>query len=174
MRLTFKLLPFAFLATTLHAQNNLEHKPDLHPEQKWPTYRTSGDRIDVVTLAEPTVRHACKIKHFNADSVVCRGIHGAKPATYKRDDVLALIDPPVHAAFWQNFLAISLGAGLVAASPFVPVTGIAVLFQVTGGIALFGGVCDFFDGGWKSDHDDDVVLYQRPETTLAVALNPGR
>ncbi len=176
MRIQAKLIPLALVTIVtacLHAQQEtIPPQRNPYPEHTWPSYESSGEHLDVITLAEPTVRHPCRVKHFHADDIICHGIHGQQPITYKRQDVAALINPPSHRQLWQTVAATSIAAGVIAASVFVPVTGVAVLMQVAGGITIFGSIMDCFD--LQENHDDDILVYQRAGTKLAVALTPGK
>lgn len=164
---------FALTAATLHAQQ--PSPPVLsapHDDVLWPQI-FSGTRIDIVLLSDPKTRHPCKVEFTPDDTIRCSGKHRQPAVTYALVDIAAVIEPPVHAFRRDMIIGILVGSATLATSFFVPITAISVLLRVISGIGFL--TADLSSGSIPYvDHNFDVVRFQRPGTTLQVALNYAR
>lgn len=144
--------------------------PDPAPAEKLP-YRT----LDIVTINEPNVRQHCRVHDVEAQTITCRNHRHQADTIYHRDDIVALIEPPAH----ENLISFMEAAGIVgatlAASFFVPLAG-SIILRIITGFLFFGAwyatgtAYDELAAIGYSDHNDDILLYQRPDTTLTIHL----
>jgi hypothetical protein len=156
-------------------QKSISHRttsdwPESAPAEQLP-YRT----LDIVTISQPTLRQHCKVHEVKADSITCHNRRHQADAIYLRDDILALVEPPAH----ENLIGFMMAAGIVgaalAASFFVPFAW-SVTLRIISGFCFFGGWAasgvahDQLAALGYSDHFNDILLYQRPGTTLAIHL----
>lgn len=123
--------------------------------------------MDLVTVADPSTRHKCRVHSITAEAVTCGVGFGKKPLVYHRDNVAALILPPTHATRFATIVELSMGAAYLAGSFFVPVTALVVTLRVLAGITPFAVLSNYFD---DDDHADDQLVYQRPNTPLTIHL----
>lgn len=138
----------------------------------WPVYRpTPGEKIIVVTVKEPTVRHTCKVQEFSTDRILCSQRHHAEPILYSAQDVIALIRPSNINHSWLLFAGIfGIGGGIITGACFLASVAIvlAIPVAILGGVVVLGSFLAFGDEEPGPRHD--TVIYQRPGTTLAVTL----
>ena len=137
---------------------------------KWPEKqdRPAGFLpVDLVTVAEPGVRHKCRVHAITEDQIVCGIGFARKAVAYKREDVAALIVPPDHSTRTANILYLTAAAGFVAASFFPPATVAVVLLRVGAGGWVALALTNLWD---DDDHRDDRVVYQRAGVPLSVTL----
>jgi hypothetical protein len=123
--------------------------------------------VDLVTVAEPDVRHKCRVHAITEDQIVCGVGFARKAVTYRREDVAAIILPPDHAARTANILYLTAAAGCVAASFFPPATVGVVLLRMGAGAFVLAVITNLFD---DEDHADDRVVYQKAGTPLRIPL----
>ena len=126
-----------------------------------------GGRVIIVTLSQPTSRHACSLDTFTPTELVCKGPFGTKRA-YQFSQIAALIVPGELNLKIRIVLALNAALGasiwgtvvLAAACPACAVaTGIAAL-------VFFGGAGAILIG----DDVPDRLLYLSPGQTLHVKL----
>jgi len=155
----------AALPAALHAQ----YTPQSNVQWGLTASGSSHHRkiLQVVTLSQPGVRHSCHLRSLTDDAITCRPNLSHKTTTYQRDDVAAVIDPPDHSDRNTMLIPLALTAASLAGSFFVPL-GWAITLRIFSGLFLCA------DGamgiGAAGDHDNDVLLYQRPNTPLTVTL----
>ena len=150
----------AALPAILHAQST----------SGWPHSQLGNpysQNIEVLTLQQPGLLHKCHVRSVTADTLTCRRNLSHKTVTYQRDDIAALIDPPNHTDRNAMLIPLALTAASLAGSFFVPL-GWAITLRIFSGLFLLA------DGamgiGAVGDHDNDKLLYQRPNTPLTVTL----
>lgn len=160
------------LAATAQAINT-EHLPSPSDHARtvteWPVAQGSiPHSIDVVTLAHPSVRHRCIITDLTAEAITCKASHRRPPATYQREDIAALINPPSHSERNAMLIPITLLAVSLVASFFVPLAG-SITLRIFAGLCLsaFGAMGV---GASGTDHNGDRILYQRLNTPLSITL----
>ena len=122
-------------------------------------------KLFVVTLADPTHRHTCRIQSFTADQLTCKGL-GAR--TYPAQDIAALIVPGDYNP--KRWLVLGFNAAAGAA-----IWGTIVLAPVCVPCAVATGVAaGYLLGGAGAtlicDNLPDRLLYLTPGQTLQVKL----
>jgi hypothetical protein len=153
-------------------------KPPPKPIQRslavWPDHRygqTYATNMDIVTLASPTVRQHCSLGKLTDDTITCKSPHHLPPQVFQRGDILALIAPPSHENF-INFVEVgAVVAAVLIPSFFVPF-GWALTLRILDGFIFYlgwGTAGEYADDN-ITDHNHDILLYQRPDTTLTVHL----
>ncbi len=133
----------------------------------WPTQNDYPylATVSLVTVAQPKVRLKCHVTAISEDAITCGS--GRHATEYARDNVAAILEPPSHADAHAILVILTVGAGLIAASFFVPELAVVVIMRVVGGaMILMDGACAISD---NSDHGERVV-YQRRGTELAFKL----
>ena len=124
-------------------------------------------KLFVVTMADPTHRHTCRVQSFTADQLICQGSFH-KTHIYKPQEVSALVTPGDYSLrVWMVSAAnASLGAAIWATLVLIPTcppcavaTGIAALISFgVAGAALIG------------EGTQEHLLYLAPGQTLQVKL----
>ena len=151
-------------SVAVHAQSK---KAPTDP-YKWDAAQNAGvDRkLFVVTKEQPDRKQSCHVKAFSADEVVCSRAIG-KPRTYRRDQILALIQPgevnPLVLFFGFNA---GLGASIWAT---VVLTATCPICAAATGIAAL----IFFDLAGLTMFTDTVptqLLYLAPGENLSPKL----
>jgi hypothetical protein len=141
----------------------------------WPGSQSKPDGIfpiDLVTVAEPTVRQKCRIHEITPDSITCGVGMLRDPVVYKRDDVAALIMPRSHAMRITGIIEFVAGAACLAGSFFVGAGAVVILMEVLGGFSTFVGQFNaIFADDMGMDQTHDKLIYQGPYTTLSVAMH---
>ena len=143
--------------------------PDPAAIPSWPV-TVPADKVFIVTLAQPGVRNACKVKSLTAQALTCSRSLGRKPVVYRAEQVEALLNP--HDADYAGLAALSfLGAGgaiIYCATLLNPVTlAGAIVVGIFGG--LIAATAGAFAIGDNTDHSDHL-LYLAPGHTLSVKL----
>jgi hypothetical protein len=127
--------------------------------------------MDIVTVANPNVRQHCHLRELTTDTITCKAARHHAEAVFNRLDVLAFIAPPSHANL-IGFLEVGAIVGAVLAASFFVPFGWAITIRVVAGFLFYGGwagVGDIADHS-MSDHNHDILLYQRPNTLLTIHL----
>jgi len=124
-------------------------------------------KLFVVTIADPTHRHTCRVQSIAADQLVCKGSFNTTHF-YKPQEVAALVIPgDYNLRVWMVSAAnASLGAAIWATVILIPTcppcavaTGIAALISFgVAGAALIG------------EGTQEHLLYLAPGQTLQVKL----
>ena len=133
----------------------------------WPTQNDYPylATVSLVTVAQPRVRHRCHVTVISEDGITCGS--GRHEVVYARDNVAAILEPASHADAHAMLAILTVGAGLIAASFFVPELALVVIMRVVGvAMILMDGACAMTDNG---DHGERLI-YQRPGTELAFKL----
>jgi len=171
-----RLVPRLFLAlavmsasTGLSAQiaDNATAHAVVHAKYSdWPEKITGEyfSPLEIVTLSQPGVRHRCRASAITTDSLTCG--RGRKAVVYQRSDVAAIIAPPTHSDRHAVISFYAVSAASLAGSFFVPIEAVAITLRVVSGYS-------FLVPAWDTgpfDHNDDVLLYQRVDTSLSVTL----
>ena len=136
----------------------------------WPvaTRSASDDHVlAIVTIARPGIRQSCKVDEITEDAIVCRSNHHKK-ITYQRDEIAALIEPPSHHERNIMLVPVALMAVSLVGSFFVPLA-----FSIA--MRVFAAVCFSAFGAMgigaaANDHNNDILIYQSPDTPLTVKL----
>ena len=124
-------------------------------------------KLFVITMADPTHRHACRVQSITADQLVCKGSFN-KTHVYKPQEVAALVTPgDYNLRVWMVSAAnASLGAAIWATVVLIPTcppcavaTGIAALIS-------FGAAGAALIGEGTQEH----LLYLAPGQTLQIKL----
>jgi len=167
-------LPIAFVvlftSAGLCAQTVVSSTEQTEPHPKysdWPT-KIAGEYfspLEIVTISQPGIRHICKLKEVTTDSLTCG--RGKKAVVYQRSDVAATISPPDHSDRHAVITYYVVSAVSLAGSFFVPIEGVSIFLRVVSGYAFFTPV---WDNG-PFDHNDDILLYQHPDTPFTVHLH---
>jgi hypothetical protein len=141
-----------------------------------PSEKLPQSNLDIVTIDQPTIRQRCRVREIQHDTITCHAAHHRPDFVYRREAILALIAPPSH----ENLIGIATAAGLVAAtlaaSFFVPFAWSLTLRIIAGflffaGWAANGVVQDDLAAIGYHDHNNDILLYQRPNTPLTLHLH---
>ena len=133
------------------------------------TVSTSGKKLFVLTMANPTHRHTCRLQSFAADKLVCKGsFHKAR--VYKPQDIAALTisddkhfkvrDLPELVVF--NALAGASTWGTIVLVPTCPLCAAATAFAAVVYLVLSNSTFPV-DG-------PESLLYLAPGQTLQVKL----
>lgn len=128
---------------------------------------SSGRKVFVITIAQPTHRIACRIRSVTVDQLACKGPFGTTH-TYKSQDVAALITPDdedVRRWFLLGFNGASAAAAwgtLILSATCIPcavATGVlaAALFFANGAVLI-------------ADGQPETLLYLAPGQALHVKL----
>ncbi len=158
----------AMLSTPAFSQDFLTpENPDPAAIPAWPV-TVPNDQIIVVKLAQPGVRHTCKVKSLTPAALTCSRSFGRDPVVYKPEEVEALINPRDHSHPWLvagGFL--SAGGGLIFAATLVNPIG-AVFLGIGAAYVIATAPLAFMMG----DEPDtpDHLLYLAPDHKLSVAL----
>jgi hypothetical protein len=165
------ILTIALLyCTTLTAlAQSSQTPPPPRPISEWPTFTANlpaNHSINIITLARPNHRQTCRVNDLAPDIILCGSAQ--KPTTYQREDIAAIIDPPDHTERNIMLIPVALLVASLAASFFVP-----LVWSIT--LRIFSGLClaaygATGDGAQGTDHNHDILLYQRPNTPLTVKL----
>lgn len=130
-------------------------------------------KLSLLTDSEPTQRRSCRMESVTVDALTCKGGLFSSSRVYKRGEVIALLEPPVHpdrgglAVCMSVFLA--LGAGTVVGALFLASVTIigAVPVAVIGGLLMF--VSPMCAMGENNDTPESIY-YLRQNTELPVKL----
>jgi hypothetical protein len=127
-----------------------------------------GRHITIVTLAAPTVRQSCRLRKLTADTVICLAPFYQAQTVFQRTDILALIEPPSLDSLYGGLEAGAAAPAAVLFFLFLPYGWVLDLALI--GAAIFF-ICSRFVHHDPSDHLHDILLYQRPNSTLTVPLH---
>ena len=116
-----------------------------------------NQHVDIITVNEPGVRHACRIAAHDVMSITCKAKRHRSPMVYQRGEIATLIEPPTHAQRNGTIDFFLIAGAAVAGSFFVPV-GWAIALRV---IAVYCAWTPAWAEG-PSDHNGDKILYTRP------------
>ncbi|HXE06951.1 MAG TPA: hypothetical protein VN612_03565 [Acidobacteriaceae bacterium] len=122
-------------------------------------------RLFVVTRADPTHRHTCRVQSFSLDQLICKG---HRRSAFRAQDVAALIVPGNHISqrIWLAIGNAELGAaiwGTIVLAPVCPLCAAATAF---GAFSALG----FAATTLMCDNVPDRLLYLAPSQTLQVKL----
>jgi hypothetical protein len=153
------------------AQQITLHRTPSHND--WPLASTltsaqSIHKLFVVTSAQPTQRHTCRVHSFTADQLVCKAALG-KTRTYKPQEISALITPGDNDIRLRGVLGFN-GALAAATWGTVLLAPICIPCAVATGIAALL----FFDGAAVTliaDGQPEAILYLAPNQVLQAKLN---
>ena len=135
---------------------------------QWPLNKAFlQDRVDIVTLSEPGKKHRCLVQDLTEDSVTCHSRMGRKAVSYQRNDVASIIEPPREKYRILTWRFVGVGAALIVGSFFVPIEPLVIAMLAVGTYVIC--IPGFGDGD-PSDHSNDILVYQQPETKLSVRL----
>jgi len=137
----------------------------------WPAatrYASQGHKLAIVTIAKPGIRQSCNVGEITEDSIVCRAVHHKK-ITYQRDEIASIIDPPSHSERNIMLIPIVLLAASLAGSFFVPLAW-SITLRIVAGLSLCVFGADGI-GAAGTDHNNDILIYQRPNTPLTIHLH---
>ena len=154
---------FLISASILHAQT----------PTTWPQPGTHADygTVEVITLANPGIRHYCRVHAITADTIVC-GVGAAhKPVLYHRDEVAAILesvdyDPLTHSI--QHSMVTAFEAGAITAAAIA-----AAIVAPWVSLALAASAITYVIYSAIHPHTTwhaEQILYQRPNTPLTVHL----
>jgi hypothetical protein len=144
---------------------------------QWPDPAGKGryDPIDVVTVTQPGVRHNCRVSTITDDAILC-GRFARNQVVYQRDEVATLLLRPRHPDRNSLIASLVFTAVCIASSFFVTSVAAAILLRVAAGspYAIFLYLASFTSeiGEDGSDHNNDILLYQKSGVPLTVALHP--
>ena len=159
----------ALLAAPAFAQEFLiPQAPDPAAIPSWPI-TVPGDQVLVVTVAEPTKRHACKVQSLTAQALTCTRSLGREPVVYTPEQVAALISPRSHSHAWvQSILAAGIGGGILYGAVLLnPISeAAAVTVGIIAAVVILTSPMYAFDG----QDTPDRLLFLQPGQTLAVEL----
>ena len=125
-------------------------------------------KLIVVTVSQPGVRHNCDVESVSEERILCKGKFG-HTASYRAEDVAALLNPAVHERIWPAFLGVlSVGGGLIAAACFVASLWGAVPLAILGTILVLGSPMVGIGAG--NNDSPETVYYQRSGTSLSIKL----
>jgi hypothetical protein len=176
----FLFVVFAVFVASANSFAQTEMVPPAHEIEApststWPTIlaeQYSGP-IEIITFAQPGVRHKCHARTIGPDSLTCG--RGRKAVVYSRDDIAVIVSPPDHRGRHAAVMEFAVSAASLAGSFFVPIEGVAIALRVASGILLWSGWCDATDHivgdvFGNLDHDGDILLYRSPGAPLTVEL----
>jgi len=131
----------------------------------------AGDKIVVVTVKQPTVRHTCKVQEISLDRLVCS--HHSGSTIYNAQDIEALVRPAERDWKWFVFAGFfGTGAGIITGACFLASVAIPLAIPVAligGAIVLSSGLAFTWDDEPGPAHD--TLIYQQSGTTLTVKLH---
>ena len=122
-------------------------------------------KVYVVTVADATRRHVCRVDSINDSEIVCG--HRGHTTSFQANDVAALILPGRHAPLHLSF-ASSLALGAVA------MMGAGIFSLVCPACAVVSGTAAlvfFAMAPATAFHTDDTLLYLAPGQSLQVNLD---
>jgi hypothetical protein len=134
--------------------------------QKNPVF-SRGSRIWVVTDAEPQVRQPCRINALDSDRVVCSERSGRNRLAYRKEDILAMIEPAHHEhllRFWLKGMV--PGVGLIVAGALLSGPG-AIAAIVVGSLVVFLTTDSV---AWSNGDYPERLLYLQPGKSLPLKL----
>jgi cobalamin biosynthesis protein CobD/CbiB len=108
------------------------------------------------------------------DAILCRARFAHKPVVYRKNDVAALILPPSHSERYTFIAGVAFTAVCIVSSFFVPAVPVAIGLRIAAGLppAVLLYLLFFTDKITEdgSDHNDDILLYQKPNVPLQINL----
>jgi hypothetical protein len=170
-----------FLIATIPALATAQATPTTQPQpqpQNTPPHRSITDwpnphfhygrHLDIVTLAAPTIRQSCQIRKLTADTVTCVAPFYRAKTVFQRADILAAIQPPSFDNFFGGLTAAAIIPLAILSWVLLPYGGVLALCLIGPGILALYSKIAYHD---PSDNLHDILLYQRPNSTLTVHLH---
>jgi hypothetical protein len=134
---------------------------------------THGTQVNVVTIAEPTLRKSCLVGTYIDETIVCTDKAGKPTATWKQSDLVAILKDQQRENHFslKRFLAeFGFGGGAIAGAAFLAsVSTIAAIpIAVIGGIYLMVSTVEAFEA--MDQGARERVAYLNPTQQLQIAL----
>ncbi len=127
-----------------------------------------GSKIWVVTDAEPQVRQPCRVRSLEADRLVCSERFGKKRRTYRKEDVLAMIEPIDRFYSFRFWLKGTVpGVGLIVAGAAVLSGPGAIAAVVVGSLVVYFVT---FAVAFGDNETQEHLLYLQPGKPLPAGL----
>ena len=130
---------------------------------------SSRHKLIIVTLAEPTLRHTCRVQSFTPDQLVCKGSFG-KTRTYNPQEIAALIIPGNKDLRLGVFL-IFTGGGAAAMWGTLELAAACIpcAFATVAAAILITRHCMRHRDGIRPT--PELLLYLMPSQTLQIKLH---
>jgi hypothetical protein len=148
--------------------------PRVRFENIWPQNSIDtqpGNRVFVVTLAEPKHKQACRVQSIDATAITCARHAGWKPRVFRAQDVAAIIRPGDHIPILLYFVSFGTGtgAGIWGTTVLAPLCiPCAVVVGAASGLLLIMTL----GSGFLIDSDyPDALTYIQLGQTLQIKLN---
>ncbi len=132
-----------------------------------------GTQVNVVTIAEPTLRQPCLVGTYLDETIVCTDKSGKPTATWKQSDLVAILKDHQrenHFSLKRFLTEFGFGGGAVAGAAFLASvsTVAAIPIAVIGGIYLMVSTVEAFENMDIVAHER--VVYLNPTQQLQVVL----
>ena len=160
----FALTALLAFAVKAQAQTHTTPSPETTSWSKFS--ETTLDRpLEVITVAEPTVRHKCTVKKITADHIEC-GRHLHSSMIYTRDQIQTVLAPAYKPSAWVSILiGEGIAGGIVTGACFLAMLGpVGIVAAVPVGLigVMFGLFVVAYD---DSGPEPERFLYLRPTTS---------
>jgi len=133
----------------------------------WPQPGTHADygTVEVITLANPSIRHYCRVHAITADTIACGIGMARKPVVYQRTDIAALLKAAKprlgHSLITAGIIVLTVD-GFIATAVLSP----WVTLAIAGAAASFA----FYLAISPQASFVEQILYERSNTPLTITL----